>query len=45
MANASGVKRYNLETPNCRCISKAAARGHKKAVVSSVWHNVIKPLE
>ena len=33
VANPSGVKRYNLGTPNRRRISKAAARGHKKAVV------------
>ena len=31
--NPSGLKRYNLGTPNRRHISKAAARGHKKGVV------------
>ena len=35
--NPSGVKRYNLETPNRRRISKATARDHKKAVVHQCY--------
>ncbi len=37
VANPSGLKQYNLGTPHRRHISKAAARGHKKAVVDEFF--------
>lgn len=40
VGNKSGVKKYNLSTPNRRHISKAAARGHKKGVVDQCFADV-----
>lgn len=39
VGNPSGVKQYNLVTPNRRHISKAAARGHKKGVVDQCFED------
>ena len=44
IGNKSGVKTFNLATPHRRCISKAAARGHKKAVADQCFADEeIKP--
>lgn len=37
VANPSGLKQYSLGTPHRRHISKAVARGHKKAVVDECF--------